>query len=153
MLLGNLGSRTSGVALGVLAVASIFTVPRGHAQSALPTAPPTAPNPRAGNSTPLDANGTTIQRRLFAAGQRTYWHSHEKGFLIFVEKGRALVQRKGEPIRELKAGDADYTPPNVMHWHGAAPNEDFVQLGVLFGGGMQFADPVTDAEYDGKAKR
>jgi quercetin dioxygenase-like cupin family protein len=53
-------------------------------------------------------------------------------------------------MRELGPGDVDYTPPNVLHWHGAAPNDDFVQVGLLFGGGITFADPVTDAEYNGR---
>jgi quercetin dioxygenase-like cupin family protein len=125
---------------------------RASGQSPLPGPTPAQPNPRAGNSVLLDANGLTVQRRRFEPGQRTYWHSHEKGFLILVEKGGARVQRKGEPMKELKEGETDYTPPNVMHWHGASPDQEFVQVGVLFGGGIQFADPVTDAEYAGKTK-
>jgi quercetin dioxygenase-like cupin family protein len=98
----------------------------------------------------MEANGLLVQRRRFDAGNRTYWHSHERGFLIMVEEGRARVQKRGEPMKELKVGDTDYTPPNVEHWHGAAPKEGFVQVGVSFGGGIKFLDPVTDAEYQGK---
>jgi len=137
-----------------LAVAAgcILWTGRASGQSAQPGTTPPPPNARAGNSVVLDANGMTLQRRRFDPGQRTYWHSHENGFLIFVEKGRARVQKKGEPMKELKEGDTDYTPPNVMHWHGAAPDQEFVQAGVAFGGKIQFADPVTDAEYEGKTK-
>ncbi len=55
-------------------------------------------------------------------------------------------------MKELKKGDTDYTTSNVMHWHGAAPDQEFVKVGVLFGGKIQFGDPVTDAEHEGKAK-
>jgi quercetin dioxygenase-like cupin family protein len=64
-----------------------------------------------------------------------------------VESGRARVQKRGEPMKELGPGDVDYTPPNVFHWHGGA---DFVQIGVSFGGGINFTEPVTDAEYNGR---
>ena len=96
----------------------------------------------------MSSNDLQTQRRLYPAGNRTYWHTHEKGFLV--ESGHARAQKRGEPMRELGPGDVDYTPPNVLHWHGAAPNDDFVQVGLLFGGGITFADPVTDAEYNGR---
>ena len=111
-----------------------------------------APSARAGNSVVMDANGMIVQRRRFEAGNRTFWHSHDTGFLILVEEGRARVQKKGEPVKELGPGETDYTPPNVVHWHGAAAKEHFVQVGVSFGGAIQFLDPVADAEYQGKAK-
>ena len=123
-----------------------------HAQqggAAAPAAPP-APNPRAGLSVLLDGSDLLVQRRRFEAGNRTYWHTHEKGFLILVEKGRARVQKRGEPMKELAPGDVDYTPPGVLHWHGAAPNETFIQIGTSFGGAINFTDPVTDAQYEGR---
>ena len=58
---------------------------------------------------------------------------------MFVEKGRGRVQRRGEPMKELGPGEVDYTPPGVEHWHGAAPNDDMIQLAVVVGGGgIQF---------------
>ena len=70
-----------------------------------------------------------------------------------VQEGRARVQRRGEPMKELKAGEIDYAPPGVEHWHGAAPNEPLVQLGVVpFGGGIKFLEPVTDAQYNGQSR-
>ena len=98
----------------------------------------------------LDGSDLVVQRRRFDAGNRTYWHTHDKGFLILVEKGRARVQKQGEAMKELTTGDVDYTPPGVLHWHGAAPQEEFIQVGVSFGGAINFTDPVTDAQYNGK---
>jgi quercetin dioxygenase-like cupin family protein len=108
---------------------------------------------RVGNSKTLDLEGTNVNRRTFEAGNRTFWHSHAGGFIMFVEKGHGRVQHRGEPMKELGPGELDYTPPGVEHWHGAAPNEGMTQLAVVVGGGgIQFKDPVTDAEYLGKAK-
>src|SRR4051794_19336166 len=108
---------------------------------------------RVGNSTPMELEGSNLGRRKFAPGNRTYWHSHEGGFVMFVEKGRGRVQRRGQPMKELGPGEVDYTPPGVEHWHGAGPSDEMIQLAVVVGGGgIQFKDPVTDAEYDGKGK-
>src|SRR5688572_15201946 len=100
----------------------------------------------------MAAEGLLGSRRLFEAGNRTYWHSHDNGFVMFVEKGRGRVQQRGQPMRELKAGEMDYTPAGVEHWHGASEKEPFTQVGVTFGGGIQWKEPVTDAQYQGKAR-
>ncbi len=105
-----------------------------------------------GGSVPVDSDVITGARH-FDAGRRTYWHSHAGGFILFVQEGRARVQTRGQPMRELGPGEIDYTPPGVEHWHGAAPDGEFIQLGVLpFGGGIEFFEPVTDAEYNGTAR-
>lgn len=110
-----------------------------------------ADDPRfTGRSDNLDAKDLGIGRRSFEAGARSAWHSHYKGQLLFVEQGRARVQRKGEPVKELKVGDSDYTAPNIVHWHGAVPNERYVQVAVSFGGEIKWMQKVTDAEYNAK---
>ena len=107
---------------------------------------------RTGGSVPVESNINAALRR-FEPGNKTYWHSHEGGFILFVQEGRARVQRRGEPMKELGAGEIDYAPPGVEHWHGAAPNEPLIQLGVVpFGGGIKFLEPVTDAQYDGQSR-
>ncbi len=106
---------------------------------------------RVGGSTNVESNINTALRR-FEPGNRTYWHSHEGGFILFVHEGRARVQRRGELMKELGPGELDYTPPGVEHWHGAAPNDMFVQLGVVpFGGGIKFLEEVSGAQYDGSS--
>jgi quercetin dioxygenase-like cupin family protein len=105
-----------------------------------------------GRSETLDGKDLAVGRRSFEAGARAAWHSHEKGQLLFVEKGRARVQRKGESIKELRPGDSDYTPPNVVHWHGATPDQAYVQVQVSFGGDTKWLEKVTDEEYSGKKK-
>jgi quercetin dioxygenase-like cupin family protein len=107
---------------------------------------------RTGGSVPVESNINAALRR-FEPGNKTYWHSHEGGFVLFVQEGRARVQRRGERMKELGPGEIDYAPPGVEHWHGAAPNEPLLQLGVVpFGGGIKFLEPVTDAQYNGQSQ-
>ena len=107
---------------------------------------------RTGASVPVESNINTALRR-FEPGNKTYWHSHEGGFILFVQEGRARVQTRGQAMKELGPGEVDYAPPGVEHWHGAAPNEPLLQLGVVpYGGGIKFLEPVTDAQYNGQAK-
>ena len=103
-----------------------------------------------GRADPMDAKDITAGRRRFEAGARAAWHSHDKGQLLFVEKGRGRVQRRGELTRDLKEGDSDYTAPNVVHWHGAAPDQELVQINIGFGGATKWFDKVTDEEYSGR---
>jgi len=102
-----------------------------------------------GHSDALDAKDLNATRRSFDAGARSAWHSHSKGQVLFAEEGRARVQRKGEPVKEFGAGQTDYTPPNVAHWHGATPDRRLVQVALSFGE-IKWMDKVTDAEYYAK---
>ena len=105
-----------------------------------------------GKSDTMDAKDLGIGRRSFEAGARSFWHSHDKGQLIFVEQGRARTQKQGQPMKELRVGDSDYTAPNVIHWHGAAPNERLVQVAVGFGGEIKWLEETTDDQYNGRAR-
>ena len=105
-----------------------------------------------GRTDTMDAKDLSILRRSFEPGARSAWHSHDKGQLIFVESGRARTQKKGQSMKELGPGDSDYTGPNVVHWHGAAPNDRVVQVAVGFGGDIKWLQKTTDDEYAGKAK-
>ncbi len=103
-----------------------------------------------GRTDVLDTKDLSVGRRSFAPGARAAWHSHDKGQLLYVEQGGPRVQRRGEPMKELGAGDTDFTPPGVVHWHGAAPDQRNVQIAIGFGGETRRLDKVTDAEYAGK---
>src|SRR5512138_3138870 len=132
-----------GVALASALAGSFFTV--GVAQDQPPDRALMAA--RVGGSVGVESNAVMGLRR-FEPTNRTYWHSHEGGFILFVQEGRARVQQRGQPMRELGPGEIDYTPPGVEHWHGAAPDAPLLQLGVVpFGGGITFLEAVTDAQY------
>jgi quercetin dioxygenase-like cupin family protein len=147
------------VAMNVRKIAGLFlwlglmlstaTVWVGRAQQPAP-----ADDPRfTGKSETLEAKDLGVSRRRFVAGARSAWHSHDRGQLLFVEEGRARLQKRGAPVKELGRGESDYTGPNVAHWHGATPHEPFVQVAVGFGGETRWMEKVTDEEYQGKSVR
>jgi quercetin dioxygenase-like cupin family protein len=106
-----------------------------------------------GTSTSMDGKDLTIARRRFEAGARTYWHSHPQGQLLLVEQGRMRTQKRGERMKELGQGQSDYTGPNVVHWHGAGPGQDLVQINAGFGGGpASWFEEVTTDQYAGKKR-
>ena len=103
-----------------------------------------------GKSVTLDGKDLSAARRSFEAGARSYWHSHDNGQLLLVEDGRMRTQKKGGPMKELAKGESDYTGPNVVHWHGAAPGQALIQINVGFGGAAKWLEEVTDAQYNGR---
>jgi quercetin dioxygenase-like cupin family protein len=103
-----------------------------------------------GTSTVMDGKDLSAARRNFEPGARTFWHSHDNGQLLMVEKGKMRVQKRGEPMKELGVGGSDYAGPNVVHWHGAGPNEALVQINIGFGGGSKWYEEVTADQYNGK---
>ena len=50
---------------------------------------------------------------------------------------------------ELGVGASDYTPPNIIHWHGAAADQALVQINAGFGGAAKWFEEVTADEYAG----
>jgi len=87
----------------------------------------------------------------FAPGARTAWHTHPLGQVLHVAHGVGRVQRDGEPIREIQAGDTVYVEPGERHWHGAAPDHTMGHLAVQEaagdGGEATWGDHVSDADY------
>ncbi len=87
---------------------------------------------------------------LFEAGCRNYWHSHPGGQLLLCTDGAGYYQEKGKPARRLTKGDVVEIPPDVAHWHGAAPDSEFSHIGISPNtqkGAAVWLDPVTDDEY------
>jgi quercetin dioxygenase-like cupin family protein len=86
----------------------------------------------------------------FEPGARTHWHSHGAGQGIIAIDGVGYYQESGRPIQILRKGDAVKCPPDIPHWHGAAPDAGFVQIAVTpnhINGRVKWLQPVTDAEY------
>ena len=77
--------------------------------------------------TPSRMRATNV---TFTPGARTAWHQHPVGQTLWVVYGVGRVQIEGEPVAELKPGDTAIIPPNVRHWHGAAPNRIFTHLAM-----------------------
>jgi quercetin dioxygenase-like cupin family protein len=87
---------------------------------------------------------------VFEAGARTNWHSHPGGQLLLVTDGKGYYQEQSKPARLLQKGDVVTIPPDVKHWHGAAPNSEFTHIGISPNtqkGGAVWLEPVSDVEY------
>ncbi|MEM9783223.1 MAG: cupin domain-containing protein [Pseudomonadota bacterium] len=85
----------------------------------------------------------------FTPGARTNWHTHPLGQTLFVLSGVGRIQREGEPVRAIHAGDTVWIPPNVRHWHGAAPDCAMRHMAMQEerDGATAWAEPVSDADY------
>ncbi len=100
----------------------------------------------------LSTERVVIGNVTFEPGCRNNWHiHHEGGQILLVTGGRGYYQQWGQPARELHPGDVVNIPPEVKHWHGAAPDSWFAHLAVEVpadGAANEWLEPVTDAEYN-----
>lgn len=88
----------------------------------------------------------------FEPGARTAWHTHPLGQTIHVTHGSGLFQIEGEPIREIRAGDTVFFPPETRHWHGAAPETGMSHIAIheaKDGSHVTWMEHVADADYAG----
>ena len=83
----------------------------------------------------------------FQPGGRTNWHRHSAPQLLLVKEGRGLVQKWGEPVRVMAAGDAISIEPNEKHWHGAAPETRMAHFAVNLTLTTEWLEPVSDDQY------
>ena len=93
---------------------------------------------------------TQVYNVTFEPSARTHWHSHPGGQILLCTEGRGYYQEKGKPARLLQKGHVVAIPPDVNHWHGAAPEDEFVHIGMstqVHLGPAEWLGPVTDQEY------
>lgn len=93
----------------------------------------------------------TIGNVVFESGARNNWHSHPGGQILLCTKGKGYYQEKGKPIQLLTVGDVVEILPDVVHWHGAAPDSEFEHIAISpqqTKGSVVWLEPVTDAEYN-----
>ncbi len=103
----------------------------------------------------LTTERVPIGNVTFAPKCRNNWHIHHKGGqILLVTAGRGYYQEWGKSAQELRPGDAVNIPPEVKHWHGAAPDSWFQHLAVEVpaeGASNEWLEPVDDEVY-GKLK-
>lgn len=86
----------------------------------------------------------------FEPGARTAWHTHPLGQTLIVTSGCGWAQCEGEGIEEIHPGDVIWFPPNVKHWHGAAPATAMTHIAIqeaLDGKVVEWMEKVTDEQY------
>jgi 4-carboxymuconolactone decarboxylase len=101
-----------------------------------------------GADEPSRATGGLV---TFDAGARTAWHTHPLGQVLIVTAGVGRVQQWGGPIQEIRKGDTVRIPPNVKHWHGAAPGNSMSHLAIaeeLDGKAVEWLEKVSDADFN-----
>jgi quercetin dioxygenase-like cupin family protein len=52
----------------------------------------------------------------------------------------------------MEPGQPWYTKAGVEHWHGAAPDQDVVQL-TIYEGDVKWLEPVSDEAYKAAPQR
>ena len=103
--------------------------------------------------TKADSMDCTVGNVTFAPGVRNSWHSHPGGQILLCTSGEGRYQEKGKPVQVLRPGDVVKIVPNVVHWHGAAPDSEFTHIAVgpqQSKGSAVWLEPVTDEEYNRK---
>ena len=102
---------------------------------------------------PQDALGLSGGYVTFSPGARTNWHTHPEGQLLIITAGKGRVQQEGEPVIEVKEGDVVFFPPNVKHWHGAAPDQSMTHIAmakIIEGKAATWLEKVDDAQYNSR---
>ena len=102
----------------------------------------------------LTTQGVAIGNVTFEPGCRNNWHIHHAksggGQILLCTAGRGYYQEWGQAPRELHPGDMVVIPPEVKHWHGAAPDSWFAHLAVEVPGeetSNQWLEAVSEEEY------
>src|SRR5687767_7449806 len=131
------------VLLSIVATGVFFTIAGTAAQQS---------NFMGGTPSQVDAKAIRTTRLKFPAGSRSNWHSHSHGQLLMIEDGRGRTQERGGPLLETVPGMAWWTKAGVEHWHGAAPDQDALQL-TIYEGEVKWLEPVTDAVYKAAPKK
>jgi len=104
-------------------------------------------DPLFGANAPSRTTGAYV---TFEPGARSAWHSHPLGQTLVVTAGVGRVQSWGGPVQELRPGDVVWTPPNVKHWHGAAPTTAMTHMAISEqqeGGAVTWMEKVSDEQY------
>jgi hypothetical protein len=92
-------------------------------------------------------NGQPAPGAIWQPGMRSYWHCHGGGGqIMMLHEGVGRVQQRGERARTLHKGDTEFAAAGVEHWHGAAPDQDALQL-TIYEGTVKWLEPVTDQQY------
>ncbi|MSU89093.1 cupin domain-containing protein [Rhodobacteraceae bacterium 2CG4] len=97
-----------------------------------------------------DAPGVRANLVSFAPGARTHWHSHTHGQVLHLTQGAGLIALRGEAPRPIRAGDSIWIPPDVEHWHGAAPDTAMTHVAMQpspQGDETDWLEPVEDGDY------
>lgn len=96
----------------------------------------------------INGPGISLNEITFRPGERTKFHTHPHGQILYFTEGKGLVGTDTEQ-REVTAGDAVFFPPGENHWHGATPDSTVTHLSiVVLADGEGISSIGDDPEYD-----
>jgi 4-carboxymuconolactone decarboxylase len=98
---------------------------------------------------PSHASGGSV---TFEPGARTAWHSHPRGQILIITAGTGRVQRWGDRIEDVRAGDVVRIPAGQKHWRGASPHASMTHLAISEhrdGSVVQWMEQVSNEQYNG----
>ncbi|HZW14042.1 MAG TPA: cupin domain-containing protein [Noviherbaspirillum sp.] len=98
----------------------------------------------------INASGALV---TFEPGARSAWHTHPAGQRLVVVSGMGLTQEWGKPVQEIRPGDVVWCPPDIKHWHGAAPKTAMTHLavtGTKDGKNVEWMEKVSDDQYNSR---
>jgi len=96
---------------------------------------------------PARASGAYV---TFEPEARTAWHTHPLGQTLIVTAGLGWVQREGDSVEEIRAGDVVWFPPGLKHWHGASATTAMTHIAIqesLDGKNVEWMEKVRDEQY------
>ncbi len=104
---------------------------------------------------PVSREQVGVYNVTFEPGCRNNWHIHcaEKGGgqILICVAGRGYYQEWGRNAVEMRPGDCINIPPNVKHWHGAAPDSWFSHLAIEVPGehsSNEWLEAVNKEQYE-----
>ena len=95
-------------------------------------------------------NHWSIAKVTFEPAARSKWHTHIGKQILVIAEGTGYLKEKGKPVQVLHKGDWVSIEPGVEHWHGATPENEFVQIVMnpyIKNGVVNWLKFVTDEEY------
>ena len=97
------------------------------------------------------ANGYPLElyRVKFETGARTDWHTHQGSQMLYIESGECRLQKEGEPVQNVQAGNVVVIDADEKHWHGASPKGEMVHIAIGLYEVTDWFGAVSDAEFDG----
>lgn len=100
----------------------------------------------------LNMEQVPVANVTFEPACRNNWHIHHKGGQILLcTAGKGYYQEWGKEPQELHRGDVVNIPPEVKHWHGAAPDSWFSHIALSVpseDGSCEWCEAVSDEDYN-----
>ena len=103
---------------------------------------------------PVSTQQVPVFNVTFEPGCRNNWHIHHAksggGQMLICVGGRGYYQEWGREPVEMTPGTVVNIPPEVKHWHGAAPDSWFSHLAIEVAGeetGNTWLEAVSGEDY------